>query len=105
MEREILAEMGGKPDLIIGNYRWQVANHRSNSFISLFAANKSCFDYLIFIMCVYCSDGNLVATLLCKQLAVCQCNIAHALEKTKYTDADTNWLGTIKLQFAIYWQS
>ncbi|KAG1674817.1 hypothetical protein FOA52_015204 [Chlamydomonas sp. UWO 241] len=58
VEREVLAEMGGKPDLVMGNY----------------------------------SDGNLVATLLCKRLeGVTQCNIAHALEKTKYNDADTNW--------------
>jgi hypothetical protein len=58
VEREVLAEMGGKPDLVLGNY----------------------------------SDGNLVATLLCKRMeGVTQCNIAHALEKTKYSDADTNW--------------
>ncbi|KAG1674807.1 hypothetical protein FOA52_015194 [Chlamydomonas sp. UWO 241] len=58
VEREVLAEMGGKPDLVMGNY----------------------------------SDGNLVATLLCKRLeGVTQCNIAHTLEKTKYSDADTNW--------------
>jgi sucrose synthase len=49
-ERELLAELGGRPDLIIGNY----------------------------------SDGNLVASLLAQRLGVTQCNIAHALEKTKY---------------------
>jgi len=38
------------------------------------------------------SDGNLVATLLAQRLAVTQCNIAHALEKTKY------------LYSALYWQ-
>ncbi len=37
------------------------------------------------------SDGNLVATLLSERLGVTQCNIAHALEKTKY------------LQSALYW--
>ncbi len=57
-EREILAELGGRPDLIIGNY----------------------------------SDGNLVACLLSQRLNVTQCNIAHALEKTKY------------LFSALYWQ-
>ncbi|MBN2430507.1 MAG: sucrose synthase [Acidobacteria bacterium] len=57
-EKEILAELGGRPDLIIGNY----------------------------------SDGNLVATLLSNRLGVTQCNIAHALEKTKY------------LFSALYWQ-
>ncbi|MDE3207570.1 MAG: sucrose synthase, partial [Pseudomonadota bacterium] len=57
-EREALSELGGRPDLIIGNY----------------------------------SDGNLVATLLSKRLGVTQCNIAHALEKTKY------------LHSAVYWQ-
>ncbi len=38
------------------------------------------------------SDGNLVATLLSERLGVTQCNIAHALEKTKY------------LHSALYWQ-
>ncbi|MDH5297505.1 MAG: sucrose synthase [Desulfobulbaceae bacterium] len=58
-QEEILAELGSRPDLIIGNY----------------------------------SDGNLVAYLLSHQLGVTQCNIAHALEKTKY------------LHSALYWQA
>ncbi|GMP56946.1 hypothetical protein CsSME_00021234 [Camellia sinensis var. sinensis] len=37
------------------------------------------------------SDGNLVATLLSNKLGVTQCNIAHALEKTKYPDSDLYW--------------
>lgn len=37
------------------------------------------------------SDGNLVASLMSHALGVTQCNIAHALEKTKYNDADINW--------------
>ncbi|KAK6941031.1 Glycosyl transferase, family 1 [Dillenia turbinata] len=37
------------------------------------------------------SDGNLVASLLCHKLGVTQCNIAHALEKTKYPDSDIYW--------------
>lgn len=37
------------------------------------------------------SDGNLVATLLSEQLDVIQCNIAHALEKTKYLFSDLRW--------------
>ncbi len=53
----VQAEMGGRPDLVIGNY----------------------------------SDGNLVATLLSQQLGVTQCNIAHALEKTKYLYSDLYW--------------
>jgi sucrose synthase len=53
----VQAEMGGRPDLIVGNY----------------------------------SDGNLVATLLSQQLGVTQCNIAHALEKTKYLYSDLYW--------------
>ncbi|MBI5460610.1 MAG: sucrose synthase [Gammaproteobacteria bacterium] len=57
VEKEILAELGGRPDLLIGNY----------------------------------SDGNLVATLLAQQLRVTQCNIAHALEKTKYLYSDLFW--------------
>lgn len=56
-ERELLAELGGRPDLIVGNY----------------------------------SDGNLVASLLSKRLGVTQCNIAHALEKTKYLYSDLYW--------------
>lgn len=56
-EKTILAELGAKPDLIIGNY----------------------------------SDGNLAATLLSKRLGVTQCNIAHALEKTKYLYSDLYW--------------
>lgn len=57
VQREIMAEMGQKPDLIIGNY----------------------------------SDGNLVASLLAHRMFVTQCTIAHALEKTKYQDADIKW--------------
>jgi len=55
--QELLAELGGRPDLIVGNY----------------------------------SDGNLVATLLAHKLHVTQCNIAHALEKTKYLHSDLYW--------------
>ncbi|MCP3868197.1 MAG: sucrose synthase [Gammaproteobacteria bacterium] len=56
-ERELLAEIDGRPDLIIGNY----------------------------------SDGNLVASLMAQHLGVTQCNIAHALEKTKYLYSDLYW--------------
>lgn len=56
-EKEILAELGGRPDFIIGNY----------------------------------SDGNLVAALLSRRLGVTQCNIAHALEKTKYLFSGLLW--------------
>ena len=56
-EREMLAELGGRPDLIIGNY----------------------------------SDGNLVASLMSQKLGITQCNIAHALEKTKYLYSDLFW--------------
>ena len=38
------------------------------------------------------SDGNLVATILAKKFGVTQCNVAHALEKSKY------------LYSALYWQ-
>lgn len=57
VERELLAELGDRPDFIIGNY----------------------------------SDGNLVASLLSQRLGVTQCNIAHALEKTKYLYSDLYW--------------
>jgi sucrose synthase len=57
VEDALKAELGGKPDFILGNY----------------------------------SDGNLVASLLAGRLGVTQCNIAHALEKTKYADSDLNW--------------
>ncbi|MBD3225468.1 MAG: sucrose synthase [Caldithrix sp.] len=56
-QKAILAELSGKPDLIIGNY----------------------------------SDGNLVAYLLSQSLGVTQCNIAHALEKTKYLFSALYW--------------
>ena len=56
-EKEILNELQGRPDLIIGNY----------------------------------SDGNLVASLLSQKMGVTQCNIAHALEKTKYVFSALNW--------------
>ena len=55
--KEVLAELGGRPDLVVGNY----------------------------------SDGNLVATMLAQTLGVTQCNIAHALEKTKYLYSDLYW--------------
>uniref|UniRef100_A0A0D6R3M8 Sucrose synthase n=1 Tax=Araucaria cunninghamii TaxID=56994 RepID=A0A0D6R3M8_ARACU len=54
---EIIAELKGQPDLIIGNY----------------------------------SDGNLVASLMAHKQGITQCNIAHALEKTKYPDSDIYW--------------
>jgi sucrose synthase len=56
-EKELLAELKGKPDLIVGNY----------------------------------SDGNLVAFLLARRLKVTQCNIAHALEKSKYLFSNLYW--------------
>jgi len=56
-EGMLRAELGGKPDFILGNY----------------------------------SDGNLVASLLAARMEVTQCNIAHALEKTKYRNSDLNW--------------
>lgn len=55
--KELMAELGGRPDLIVGNY----------------------------------SDGNLVASILSHNLGVTQCNIAHALEKTKYLYSDLYW--------------
>ncbi|MCG5513222.1 sucrose synthase [Ectothiorhodospira shaposhnikovii] len=57
VETRVKAELGGRPDLIVGNY----------------------------------SDGNLVATLLSARMQVTQCNIAHALEKTKYLYSDLYW--------------
>jgi sucrose synthase len=57
VQEEILAELPGRPDLIVGNY----------------------------------SDGNLVATILAKSLGVIQCNVAHALEKSKYLFSDLFW--------------
>jgi len=56
-EKELTAEFGGRPDIIIGNY----------------------------------SDGNLVATLMSRHLGVTQCNIAHAMEKTKYLFSALYW--------------
>ncbi|MCK4839314.1 MAG: sucrose synthase, partial [Desulfobulbaceae bacterium] len=37
------------------------------------------------------SDGNLVATRLSSKMGVIQCNIAHALEKSKYLFSDLYW--------------
>eukprot|EP00250_Pteridium_aquilinum_P014599 c22086_g1_i1 orf=234-2723(+) len=37
------------------------------------------------------SDGNLVASLIAHRLGITQCNIAHALEKTKYPGSDIYW--------------
>jgi sucrose synthase len=37
------------------------------------------------------SDGNLVATMLSHGMGVTQCNIAHALEKSKYLHSDLYW--------------
>jgi len=37
------------------------------------------------------SDGNLVAARLSRSLGVIQCNIAHALEKSKYLFSDLHW--------------
>jgi sucrose synthase len=56
-ERELLAELQGTPDLIVGNY----------------------------------TDGNLVAFLLSRRMKVTQCNIAHALEKSKYLFSNLYW--------------
>ncbi|SMB24185.1 Sucrose synthase [Sterolibacterium denitrificans] len=57
VEHAALAELGGRPDLIVGNY----------------------------------SDGNLVASLLSQRLGVTQCNIAHALEQSKYLHSALYW--------------
>jgi sucrose synthase len=57
IEREALAQLSGRPDLIIGNY----------------------------------SDGNLVASLISKRIGVTQCNIAHALEQSKYLHSALHW--------------
>lgn len=51
---EVMAELKGQPDLIIGNY----------------------------------NDGNLVASLISHRQEITLCNIAHALEKTKYPYSD-----------------
>jgi sucrose synthase len=37
------------------------------------------------------SDGNLVATILAKKFGVTQCNVAHALEKSKYLYSGLYW--------------
>jgi len=37
------------------------------------------------------SDGNLVASIISGRLQVTQCNVAHALEKSKYTNSDLYW--------------
>lgn len=37
------------------------------------------------------SDGNLVASIMARRLQVTQCNIAHALEKSKYLFSDLYW--------------
>ena len=39
------------------------------------------------------SDGNLVASLLAHRQGITQCNIAHALEKSKYLYSDLFWKG------------
>ena len=57
VEREALAQLSGRPDLIIGNY----------------------------------SDGNLVASLISQRIGVTQCNIAHALEQSKYLHSALHW--------------
>jgi sucrose synthase len=56
-EGRLVAELGEKPDFILGNY----------------------------------SDGNLVASIMARRMGVTQCNIAHALEKTKYVNSDLFW--------------
>jgi sucrose synthase len=45
------------------------------------------------------SDGNLVASLLCHRFGVgaTQCNIAHALEFTKYRDGDIKWCVVLRV--------
>ena len=60
VEREALAQLSGRPDLVIGNY----------------------------------SDGNLVASLISKRIDVTQCNIAHALEQSKYLHSALHWRDT-----------
>lgn len=56
-QARLMQQMGGKPDLIIGNY----------------------------------SDGNLVASLMARQLNVTHCNIAHSLEKPKHLFSNLYW--------------
>ena len=45
------------------------------------------------------SDGNLVASVLSQRLGVTQCNIAHALEKTKYLHSDLYWQDSEQYHF------
>lgn len=61
------------------------------SLFSLLPATLTSITLYLFPQSFLSADGNLVATLMCHRLGVTQCNIAHALEKTKYQDADIYW--------------
>ncbi|KAL0385212.1 UNVERIFIED_CONTAM: Sucrose synthase 6 [Sesamum radiatum] len=81
---KILELMGGKPDLIIGNYT-------DGNLVASLVASKlgvtlvGIFDQLLcYIFCQ--SNENLSEYMFCSKGT-----IAHALEKTKYEDSDVKW--------------
>ena len=89
--KELLAELGGKPDLIIGNYRRGAARQSAQGVceFSGWGGKRAMASWLARqpvrppAAPRPRSDGNLVATLMAHRMNVTQCTIAHALEKTK----------------------
>ncbi|KAL0335833.1 UNVERIFIED_CONTAM: Sucrose synthase 5 [Sesamum radiatum] len=81
---KILELMGGKPDLIIGNYTdgnlvaSLVASKLGVTLVGIF------YQLLCYIFCQ--SNENLSEYMFCSKGT-----IAHALEKTKYEDSDVKW--------------
>ncbi len=78
---------------IIGHW---ISRFRIWPYLDQFAVDaeleiKEEFDGLPDLIVGNYSDGNLVATLLSERLGVTQCNIAHALEKSKYLLSDLYW--------------
>ena len=68
---------------------WLQRNWRSLRHVPLNHSPRCQVDKNLFLACLLVNNQNqLILLFYCPVL---QCNIAHALEKTKYADSDINW--------------
>lgn len=105
---EVLGELSGKPDLIIGNYSdgnlvaTLLSQHLDVTQVCQLTLSRQRRDFTFYLVltslvALSCTSGpsQLVKMVIkvCFMLSIIflQCIIAHALEKTKYPDSDIYW--------------
>lgn len=97
---ELVAEMGGAPQMIVGNYRWKRGGKGERGGGVMFARQKNDERQMTYPSPFppsptppppFLSDGNLVASLLATHFDAAHLQIAHALEMSKYADYATLW--------------